>query len=66
MKIRFDAAADALYIRLDEAAVDSTIEAMPGLNLDLDGRGRVVGIEMLAVRSRLPAADLTKVEFDAA
>jgi uncharacterized protein YuzE len=64
MKIRFDAAADALYIRLDEAAVDSTVEAMPGL--DLDGSGRVVGIEMLAVRSRLPAADFIKVEFDAA
>ncbi|MCA3262555.1 MAG: DUF2283 domain-containing protein [Telmatospirillum sp.] len=65
MKIRSDRSADALYIQLAVSAVDTTVEAIPGLNLDLDDSGRVVGIEMLAVQHRLPSADLTKVDFEA-
>lgn len=66
MKIRFDREADALYIRLDETAIDSTVEARAGVHLDLDAKGRVVGIEVLAVTRNLPGADLTKVDFQTA
>jgi uncharacterized protein YuzE len=66
MKISFDREADALYIRLDETAIDSTVEAREGVHLDLDAKGRVVGIEVLAVTRNLPGADLTKIDFQAA
>lgn len=66
MKIRFDRDADVLYIRLDDAAIDSTVEARAGLHLDLDAQGRVVGIEVLSVTRNLPGADLTKIDFQAA
>ena len=38
MKIRFARNADALLIRLDDAAVDTTLEATPELNIDLEDR----------------------------
>lgn len=66
MRIDFDRSADALYIRLDDAAIDSTVEARQGVHLDLDAKGRVVGIEVLDVTRTLPGADLTKIDFRAA
>jgi uncharacterized protein YuzE len=66
MKIDFDRAADALYIRLDDADIDSTVEARAGVHLDLDAKGRVIGIEVLDVMRMLPGADLTKIDFRAA
>ncbi len=66
MRVRMDEAADALYIRFDEAAIVESEEVSPGIILDFDGNGRVVGIEMLEVRQRLPSADLKRVEVEVA
>jgi uncharacterized protein YuzE len=57
-----DEEADALYIRFDEAKIIESEEVSPGVILDFDADGRVVGLEMLYVRKRFPAADLTQVE----
>ena len=57
MKVRFDEQTDALYIRLDDAAVRE---------LDFDSRNRVVGIEILGVRQRLPDAQLKQIQFEVA
>ena len=48
MKSRYDAEADALYVQLAEARVVGSEEVRPGIVLDLDDAGRVVGIEILA------------------
>jgi len=56
MRVRTDEAADALYIRLEEAAIVESEEVSPGVILDFDEGGRVVGIEILNVRQRLPGA----------
>ncbi|MFM2042211.1 MAG: hypothetical protein RLY86_787 [Pseudomonadota bacterium] len=66
MRVRFDQYADALYIRLDEAAVEESEEVTPGVVLDFDASNRVVGIEILRVRERLPSADLKNIQFDVA
>lgn len=66
MRVRTDEAADALYIRLEEAAIVESEEVGPGVILDFDEGGRVVGIEMLNVRQRLPGADLKRVEVEVA
>jgi uncharacterized protein YuzE len=61
-----DEAADALYIRLAESAIVESEEVSPGVILDFDEAGRVVGIEMLNVRERLPGANLRRVEVEVA
>lgn len=47
MKIEYDSFAKALYIRLQEKKVGRTIEVNEDLNLDLDEKGNLVGIEIL-------------------
>ncbi|HEY5529089.1 MAG TPA: DUF2283 domain-containing protein, partial [Thermoleophilia bacterium] len=55
-RVRFDEHADALYVRLDESPVVESEEVRPGVALDLDERGEIVGIEILRVGQRLPTA----------
>ena len=66
MRVRTDKAADARYIRLQESAIVESEEVSPGVILDFDEDGRVVGIEILNVRQRLPGADLKRVEVEVA
>ena len=66
MRVRTDEAADALYIRLEESAIVESEEVSPGVILDFDEDGRVVGIELLNIRQRLPGANLKRVEVEVA
>ena len=52
MKIEFDQAADALYIELAEGEIESTEEIKPGVILDYDADGNVLGVEMLYISKR--------------
>lgn len=56
MKLEFDPQADAVYLELTDAEVDKSSEIQPGIILDYDTEGRIVGIEVLHVsqRSQLP------------
>lgn len=56
MKLEFDPQADALYLELMEAEVEESKDIQPGVILDYDAEGRIVGIEALSVskRSQLP------------
>lgn len=47
MKIEYDSYAKALYIRLQERKVNRTLEINEDLNLDLDEKGNLIGIEIL-------------------
>lgn len=55
MKATYDSEADALYVRLSEGAIVETEELRPGLIIDFDKDGRIVGFEMLDARKSLPA-----------
>lgn len=52
MKIEYDPAADALYVRLSEAAIIESEQVQPGVILDFDASGKVVGVEILSVSKR--------------
>jgi uncharacterized protein YuzE len=52
MKIEFDQIADALYIHLAEGEVEKTEEIKPGMMLDYDASGKVLGLEVLYVSKR--------------
>ncbi len=52
MKIEYDPKADAMYIRLAAGVVAESDEVRPGVVLDFDASGKVLGIEMLSVSLR--------------
>jgi uncharacterized protein YuzE len=56
MKITYDAEADALSIVFAETTV-TTQHLADGIAADFDGTGRLAGLEILNVRSRLGSAD---------
>lgn len=47
MKIEYDRYAKALYIRLQEKERGRTLEVNENLNIDLDEKGNLVGVEIL-------------------
>jgi uncharacterized protein YuzE len=52
MRFEYDQQADAMYIRLRAAKVADSKEVHPGVVLDLDTQGQVLGIEMQDVSKR--------------
>ena len=52
MKIEYDPKADAMYIRLKAGTVAESDEVRPGVVLDFDAEGKVLGIEMLDFSQR--------------
>lgn len=52
MKIEYDPKADAMYIRLLAGIVAESNEVHPGVVLDFDADGRMLGIEVLDVSKR--------------
>jgi uncharacterized protein YuzE len=66
MKVIFDEQNDALYVRLDDTPIAESETAQPGVILDFDELGRVVGIEILGVLNRIDRADLRSMHFEIA
>jgi len=66
MKMHYDEQVDALYLSLDESDVLESEEVKPGIILDFNAAGEVVGIEVLDVKRRVPGADLKELQFEVA
>ena len=64
MRVHFDEEADALHFRIDKSPIFESEEIRPGVIIDLDERGEVIGLEMLRVTERLPSADPRHLEFE--
>ena len=68
MRVTYDEAVDAAHIYLTEieaGGVATTVPGEPGsrafdINLDFDAEGRLVGIEVMGARSRLPPDFLSR------
>ena len=52
MKLKIDKENDSLYLRLNETEIVESEEVQPGLILDFDQNGQVVGIEILSLSQR--------------
>ncbi len=65
MKIKVDKDSDALYFRLDEGRIVESEEVRPGVILDYDEEGQVVGVEFLNVSSRATKDELSSLQFQA-
>lgn len=58
MKIEYDKEVDALYIRIQEKTVDHTREIEEGVNIDFDGEGRVIGLEIIGATEKYSLEDI--------
>ena len=63
MRLKVDRESDALYFRLDETRIVESEEIRPGVILDFDSEGRVVGVEFLRVSSRVGPEELSSLQF---
>ena len=64
MRLKVDRESDTLYLRLDETAVVESDEIRPGVVLDYDDKGQVVGIEILGLSRRVSADRLRMLQFE--
>jgi uncharacterized protein YuzE len=64
MRIKIDAANDALYFRLDESQIVESEEVQHGIILDYNAKGQAVGIEILGIKERIPQEELKKLQFE--
>jgi len=53
MKVRYDPEVDVLSIALSDALVEESDESKPGVILDYDKSGNVVGLEILDASKRM-------------
>jgi uncharacterized protein YuzE len=64
LRLKIDKENDALYLRLDEETIVESEEVQPGVVLDFDAEGRVVGIEILALSTRTSAEKLRVFQLE--
>lgn len=64
MRLKIDTENDILYLRLDEAAIIESEEVQPGVILDYDSNGRVIGIELLSLSLRTTPEKLRMLQFE--
>ncbi len=64
MRLKVDIGNDALYFRLDEAAIVESEEVQPGVVLDFNADGKVVGIEMLDISQRMTLEQLKNFQYE--
>jgi uncharacterized protein YuzE len=63
MRLKVDKETDALYFRLDESKIVESEEVRPGVILDFDNEGRVVGVEFLGISARTSQDELSSLQF---
>ena len=66
MKVRIDKEDNALYFELDDVEIVESEEVQPGIILDFDKDGRLVGIEILDWSTRLTPEKLRLMQFETA
>ena len=66
MKLKVDQANDALYFRIDDTDIVESEEVQPGVILDFDTQGQVVGVEILRLSERVNPEQLKTLQFEVA
>lgn len=62
MKVKYDREVDILYIRLTDALIEESDETQPGLVIDYDAEGAVVGFEIMNASKKMPKPALVELE----
>jgi len=64
MKIKYDKEVDILYIHFSEGKIVESDEDKPGIILDYDDKGNIVGIEVINASTQMPQR--MKFEYEVA
>ncbi|HEX7469232.1 MAG TPA: DUF2283 domain-containing protein [Verrucomicrobiae bacterium] len=65
MKVTYDSEVDVLHVLFSNAPIEESDEDKPGVILDYDKDGNVVGVEILDAQKRLGARENVRgVELD--
>lgn len=64
MRLKVDKENDALYFRLDESSIVESEEVQPGVILDFNADGKVVGVEMLNLSARIKPEQLKVFQYE--
>ena len=64
MRISYDEADDAMYIRFSEAKYYQSDEVKEGVILDFDKGGKIIALEILDVSQRLPETSMNSINFE--
>lgn len=64
MRVNVDMESDALYFRLCEDSIEESEEVAPGIVVDYNKQGKIVGIEILGIKDKIPAKELSYVKVD--
>lgn len=64
MRIKFDQESNAFYVRLNEERIVESEEVEPGVILDYDDKGTVVGVEFLNASERIKGKTLPNFEYE--
>ena len=64
MKVRYDKEVDVLSITFSKNKVKESDENKPGIIIDYDKNGAIVGIEILNASKKMPSP--SKVEYEVA
>ncbi|MEN6641361.1 MAG: DUF2283 domain-containing protein [Armatimonadia bacterium] len=66
MRLKVDRENDAVYLRLSEGKIIESEEVQPGVILDFDAEGRVIGLELLGFAKRISPDILQTVQLETA
>ena len=64
MRVKVDMESDTLYFRLSEDDVAESEETSPGIIIDYNKDGKIVGIEILGIRDRFDLEELTHMKVE--
>ncbi len=64
MRVKVDMESDALYFRLSEDEVEESEETSPGIIIDYNKEGKVIGIEILGIRDRFDPEELSHMKVE--
>lgn len=63
MKVKYDREVDILYIRLTDSQIEESDEDRPGMVIDYDANGLIVGIEIMNASKRIPHPTTVEMEI---
>lgn len=62
MKVKYDREVDILYIRLNDSQIEESDEDRPGMVIDYDAEGLIVGIEIMNASKRMAQPAMVELE----
>ncbi len=64
MRLKIDRENDTLYLRLNENPIVESEEILPGVIVDFDQKGQIVGIEILGLSKRTEREKLSLLQLE--